>query len=182
MEEPKSTFFEYIYNKSKLIKYKDKLLQLKEKLKENKKYEDIKKSLDLYDDNKIILDFFFFENFNKYIFPDLEKNNTIFDLKFFHGKNFTNNNLYNITIQWIFYLYMELIDKIYYNISEINIRKINQIRYLLEQTFDKIIEIYKSLNIFSIQKIFNFLYFFLYLIENNYEIKYDTNNLERFLL
>ena len=179
MEEAKSNLFEYIYNKSKLIKYKDKLLQLREKLNENKKYEEIKKSLDLYGDGKIIFNFFFFENFHKYIFPDLENNNTIFNLKFFREENITNNDLYNITIQWIFYLYMELIDKIYYNISEINIREINQIRYLLEQTFDKIIEIYKSSIIFSTQKVFDFLYFFLFLIENNYDIKYDTNNFDK---
>jgi hypothetical protein len=75
---------------------------------------------------------------------------------------------------------MELINNIYYTELKISSKEINQINFLLEQTLDIIIKLYKkSQSIFSTKDISDILYFLLFLIENNFNINYNLNNFDK---
>ena len=169
--------------KEKIKKYKDSLIELKEKLKKSEKNEEIIKSLESNNDNKIYYNFFFFQNYKKYICLDVSNNidNTHLFKYFYHIKENTNNRgIYDIIIQWIYFLYMELIDNIYYTELKKNTKKINQIKVLLEQTLDIIIILYNtSYSFLSIKSVFDILYFLLFLIENNFYIKLSSGNFDK---
>ena len=184
MESQKENLNELNQTEIKIKKYIERLKELKEKLKQNKKNEEILKTMESIDDNKIYLNFFFFKNLKKLIHLDkVNNNNTKQIFKYLCQSNEINNNkdIYGIIIHWIYFLYMELINNIYYTESVLKSKEINQINFLLELTFDIIIKLYTTQNIlFSTKNIFQILYFFLFLIENNFFINYNLNNFDKF--
>ena len=164
----------YKINEVKIKRYKNCLLELKEKL--NK---ELIKTFDI-SDNKIYINFFFFE-LNKKIFCYNNDNNILFKNLFGKYKDMINNEIYNLMIQWIYFLYMELINNIYYYELNINTKAINQIKYIFEQTIDIIIILYNTGNYyFSVKSIFNILNFLLFLIENNCYINYNLYNFDKY--
>jgi F0F1-type ATP synthase delta subunit len=62
MEQKTDYLSELLLFKEKIKKYENNLKKLKEKLNKNKKTEELLKSLELINDNKISLIFFFFKN------------------------------------------------------------------------------------------------------------------------
>ena len=171
------------HNDKKIERYIGALQNLKEKLKQNEKYHEILKSFDSTNDSKLITNFFFFQNFKNYIHVDVinkDDNKEIFNNFYFLKENNGNKDIYNIIIHWIYFLYMELINNIYYMDLKISSKEINQINFLLEQTLNIIIKLYnKSGYIFSTKDIFDILYFLLFLIENNFNINYNLNNFDK---
>ena len=176
MDNKKVYFPKLYHNDKKIERYIGALQNLKEKLKQNEKYHEILNSFDSTNDRKLITNFFFFQNFNNYIHVDVinkDDNKEIFNNFYFLKENNGNKDIYNIIIHWIYFLYMELINNIYYMDLKISSKEINQINFLLEQTLNIIIKLYnKSGNIFSTKDIFDILYFLLFLIENNFNIDY----------
>ena len=179
MEQKTDYLSELLIWKEKIKKYENNLKKLKEKLNKNKKIEELLKSLELINDNQISLKFFFFQKLIRNICSDANKINSIRKKFSINNKNISNNDIYNILILWIYFLYSDLIDNIYYNNgNKIDRKKINQINYLLQETFDIIIILYHESNILPISIIFEFLYFFVFLIENNLNIDNQTNNFD----
>ena len=179
MEQKTDYLSELLIWKEKIKKYENNLKKLKEKLNKNKKIEELLKSLELINDNQISLKFFFFQKLIRNICSDANKINSIRKKFSINNKNISNNDIYNIFILWIYFLYSDLIDNIYYNNgNKIDRKKINQINYLLQETFDIIIILYHESNILPISIIFEFLYFFVFLIENNLNIDNQTNNFD----
>ena len=179
MEQKTDYLSELLLWKEKIKKYENNLKKLKEKLNKNKKTEELLKSLELINDNQISLKFFFFQKLIRNICSDANKINSIRKKFSINNKNISNNDIYNIFILWIYFLYSDLIDNIYYNNgNKIDRKKINQINYLLQETFDIIIILYHESNILPISIIFEFLYFFVFLIENNLNIDNQTNNFD----
>jgi len=174
----------------KYIIYKSKLNELIEKLKQNKKYESITESLDSTDimKNKYLM-FFLFQNYRNWIninFDNIynynnETTNNIIMAKFFAIEKLINEgdkgikNLFCLIIQWYYFLYKELVTNIYSN-SYDNFGEINKIRYLINETNYILIKLYKS-KILNTSQIFEVLYFFLFLVENNYEIPTHSDKL-----
>ena len=180
METPKGDLTKINKKEVKIKKYIDSLKQLKDKLKQYIKNEGILNSFAKNNnDNKIYLNFFFFENLKKFVKFDIidnSKKNIIYKY-LSNSKEYTDNinNLYEIIIEWIYYLYFKLIDNIYYTELIIISKEINQINFLLDLTFDIIIKLYNnSNNFFSTNDIFDVLYFLLFLIENNLNVNYDS--------
>ena len=179
MEQKTDYLSELLLWKEKIKKYENNLKKLKEKLNQNKRTEEILKSLELINDNQISFKFFFFQKLIRNICSDTNKINSIRKKFSINYKNISNNDIYNIFILWIYFLYSDLIDNIYYNNgNKIDRKKINQINYLLQETFDIIIILYHESNILPISIIFEFLYFFVFLIENNLNIDNQTNNFD----
>ena len=167
--------------KTKFTFYKEKLLSIKSLLNQSEKYKEIITSLNSIDteETKFYLNFFFFKNLTKYIPTNI---NNISEEKEYNNffKIMNNNNINNINdifIQYIFFLYIELIRNIYYTDLKINISELNKISFLLKESFDILFYLYK-IEIFEAQNIFNILEFFFFLIRSNFDIKYDTNNFD----
>ena len=170
----------YLRNmKEKIKKHETYLTELKEMLKKNQKNQEIIKSFDSIDKNIIYFNFLFFQKFTENIGLNINnKNNLLFQSFNLSQIKKESNNIYNVMLQWIYYLYMELIFNIYYAEIEINSTEINKLNNLFEQTFDISIALYNT-NIFSSKKIFDILYFFLFLIENNFNINFKVNNFDK---
>ena len=176
----------------KFIIYKSKINDLIEKLKQNKKYDNITNSLDSNDVKNNFLMFLLFKNYNKWINinfgniyisnNDNNKDNII--KKLFKIKGLINDsdkgikNIFYFIINWLYFLYTELTKNLYSN-SDINFCEINKIRYLINETNCILIKLYKS-KILNTSQIFDILYFFLFLIENNYEITIYSDKLYKF--
>ena len=156
-----------------------------EKLKQNPKNEIIIKSLDSIDNKNFYLILCLFQNFDKWLYINFEnnriQNNNEIISNLFNIEKLTNEdnkkvkNLFCLFIQWIYFLYSELIKNMY-SVSVPNFYIINKINYLLEETNSIIIKLYKS-NILKSEYIFGILNFFLCLIENNYDIVIDSDKL-----
>ena len=170
----------YLRNmKEKIKKHETYLMELKEMLKKNQKNQEIIKSFDSIDKNIIYFNFLFFQKFTENIGLNINnKNNLLFQSFNLSQIKKESNNIYNVMLQWIYYLYMELIFNICYAEIEINSTEINKLNNLFEQTFDISIALYNT-NIFSSKKIFDILYFFLFLIENNFNINFKVNNFDK---
>ena len=166
--------------------YKSDLKKLKDLLESNKKYEDIVKSFDIINNNRAYLYFLFFKNFKLLIDADFE-NKKIEDKKkfnlilkylkeFYNKKDKKNINLYSLFLQFHFYSYLALIKKLYSLSDDKNYQKINKIRCLSRKANIIILKLFK-LDIFNTSQIFNIMKLYLFLIENNFEIKsyYDKS-------
>ena len=135
--------------KEKIKKHEAYLMELKEMLKKNQKNQEIIKSFDSIDKNIIYFNFLFFQKFTENIGLNINnKNNLLFQSFNLLQSKKESNNIYNVMLQWIYYLYMELIFNIYYAEIEINSTEINKLNNLFEQTFDINIALYNA-NIFS---------------------------------
>ena len=165
--------------KEKIKKHETYLLELKEMLKKSQKNLEIIKLFDSIDKNIIYFNFLFFQKFTENIGLNINnKNNLLFQSFNLSQSKKESNNIYNVMLQWIYYLYMELKFNIYYAEIEINSTEINKLNNLFEQTFDINTALYNT-NIFSTKKIFDILYFLLFLIENNFNINFKVNNFDK---
>ena len=173
--------------------YNSKIIQLITKLKQNEKYNVIIKSLDLGNNKNIYLMNILFRNYHKWSTIHFENdniennNNNITNLfkieKLIKEDDSKIKNIFSLLIHWLFFLYSELINYIYLN-SEPNYFKINIIRYLLRETNNIIIKLFKS-NIINSTHIFGILHFLLFLIESNFDIITDSDilyKLKNFIL
>ena len=173
--------------------YNSKIIQLITKLKQNEKYNIIIKSLDLGNNKNIYLMNILFRNYHKWSTIHFENDNiennknnitNLFKIeKLIKEDDSKIKNIFSLLIHWLFFLYSELINNIYLN-SEPNYFKINIIRYLLRETNNIIIKLFKS-NIINSTHIFGILHFLLFLIESNFDIITDSDilyKLKNFIL
>ena len=177
MEMNKLNIIDYKKNENNFNEYKNNLEKIKGLLKGNTKYESIYNSLNLLNNKNIYIYFLLFQNYDKWININLEKNYDDNNAKKFtlilkyykFNKDINDKNLYldSLFINWIFYLYNEYIK--YLN-SYQKIYRINKIIYIIKETNNIIITLYKA-NILNINQIFNIIYFILFLFETNYEEK-----------
>ena len=177
----KDLFFKEFKSKSQI------LINL---LKQNEKYNDIIEAFNSLNNKNIYLILLFFQNYNKWITIRLEKEDDIFQKnndnileKYLKIKEIIdrdkkigkNNNIFELSVQWYYFLYTELLKNIYTN-STISNSDLNKIRYVLSETNISLIKLYKS-HILNSANIFNILNFYLFLIESNFDISSNTDKL-----
>ena len=167
------------------IEYKSKLIKFKEKISQTKQYEDILKSFDSINNINIYIMIELFQNYDKWININIDIINNNEELnqdsaqKYFF--NIINKDdiqikkLFYLIIQWIYYLYNELINNLYIQ-SIPNLCQINNIRYLLNETNLIIIKLLKS-DIFNLEYTFTILNLFLFLIDTNYDASINSDKL-----
>ena len=152
-----------------------KIEKLKDLLKENKKYETIYEPIESINKKNIYLYLLLFKNYEKWININ-------------HFYNYININQYNISkennkkvslylllIIWSFYLYEEFI-KYFYEILNPNYTEVNRIRYLLRETNNLLVKLYKQ-NILNTNQIFTLMKSTLFLIETNFDAKSYSDKL-----
>ena len=174
---------DYKQNEEKFEKYKSKLENIKALLKENKKDDSIYESLNSLNNKNIYLYFLLFQNYDKWININFENNINDakkFELimrsfKFSNTENDIKINMYSLLINWLFYLYNEFINYLY-EILVPNYSEINKIRFILRETNNIIVKLYK-INILTTYQIFNIMNFSIFLMETNFEVKSYSDRL-----
>ena len=179
----KLNIIDYKRNEDNYNEYKTNLEKIKGLLKDNKKYENIYKSLNSLNNKNIYIYFLLFQNYDKWfdinpdnIHNDNDRNKISLIMKCYKFSNdISDKNTYfdSLFINWIFYLYNEFIKNIY---SYDNSYEINRIIYIMNETNNIIVTLYKT-NIINTNQIFNIMYFILFLFEANYEEKSFSDKL-----
>ena len=158
MESIDSNKIELKQNELYFKEFKSKSQILINLLKQNAKYNDIIEAFNSLNNKNFYLTLLFFQNYNKWITIHLEKEDNISQknnmniLKKYlkikeaiyrEEKIGKNKNIFEITIHWYFFLYTELLKKIY-STSVISNSEINKIRYILREANISLIKLYKS--------------------------------------
>ena len=145
----------------------------KKNLKNISKYKNIYDLFSILKRKDFYLFFILFHNFEKWININFENNNNIgkrnkFEtiINYIKANNDVNSKIHSIFINWIFYLYRELIMNFNSNLK-LDFRRINIIKYSLKQTFDLIMSLFKCGIIKDIQ-MFDFIYLIYFFIESNF--------------
>ena len=182
MEIIKLFIIDYKLNESNYSEYKNNLGKIKGLLKGNKKNANLYESFNSLNNKNSYIYFLLFHNYDKWININLENNHNDNDvkkfsliMKFIKGSNDINGkniSLDSLFIHWEFYLYNEYIK---YCSNENNC-EINKIIYILKETNNIIITLYKA-NILKTNQIFNIMNFTLFLFETNYEEKSYSDKL-----
>ena len=185
MEFLQLKIIDYKQNKDNYNDYKSKLVKVKELLKDNQKYENIYKSFELLNNQNSYLNFLLFQNYIEWI--NINFDNYDFDsnklssiianvlIKISDKESNRKDKLYLLFINWLFYLYNEYVKYLYATLNPIY-KKINNIRYIIKETYKAILKLYKT-NIFNSTHIFNLLDFSIFLIESNFEVKSFSDRL-----
>ena len=175
-----------IIDKDNYKEFLSKIEKVKGMLKENKKYESIYTSIDALNNKNIYYYLTLFQNYEKWINFYFENNYNIIDkqkyilIKNFAQKDNSNNeinknlNFYSLLIIWLLYLYDEFVN--YFYAFNPNYSEVNKIRYILRETNNLIVKLYKE-TIINTSQIFNIIYFYLFLIETNFEVKSYSDKL-----
>ena len=95
--------------------------------------------------------------------------------KFSNSENDKKINMYSLLINWLFYLYNEFINYLY-EILIPNYYEVNKIRFILRETNNIIVKLYK-INILTTNQIFNIMNFSIFLMETNFEVKSYSDRL-----
>ena len=167
--------------------YQSNLTKLIEQLSKNKQCSSIAKLLSSQNLKNIYLMLIIFQNYKKWVSIRLDDNNTdnnnieifLFNIEQLISENDKKTrNIFAILIQWIYYLYLKLVNILYSNSGQ-NLSEINIIKYLIKETNYIIVKSYKS-KIITTADIFDILYFILFLLETNHEIATYSDNLYKF--
>ena len=176
-----------IINEDDYKKFLSKIEKFKEILKENKKYESIYTTIDSANKKSIYFYLLLFQNYEKWINFFFDNNYNINDIhkyilikKFFqkvnpNNENNKNLNLHSLLIIWLFYLYDEFAEY-FYEFQIPNYSELNRIRYILRETNNLMVKLYKE-GIINTSLIFNVIDFYLFLIETNYDVKSYSDKL-----
>ena len=172
-------------NENYYTEYKSKLIKFKETINQSKQYEDIFQSFESINNTNLYIMIELFKNNDKWtninldrIYNDEELNREYTKTNLPKIVNKDDNeikNIYNLIIQWIYFLYNELIKNLYEE-SGPNFCNINKIRYLLNETSVIVIQLFKS-NAFNSEYIFTILNLFLFLIDTNYDFSIYSDKL-----
>ena len=172
-------------NENYYTEYKSKLIKFKETINQSKQYEDIFQSFESINNTNIYIMIELFKNNDKWtninldrIYNDEELNREYTKTNLPKIVNKDDNeikNIFNLIIQWIYFLYNELIKNLYEE-SGPNFCNINKIRYLLNETSVIVIKLFKS-NAFNSEYIFTILNLFLFLIDTNYDFSIYSDKL-----
>ena len=172
-------------NENYYTEYKSKLIKFKETINQSKQYEDIFQSFESINNTNIYIMIELFKNNDKWtninldrIYNDEELNREYTKTNLPKIVNKDDNeikNIFNLIIQWIYFLYNELIKNLYEE-SGPNFCNINKIRYLLNETSVIVIQLFKS-NAFNSEYIFTILNLFLFLIDTNYDFSIYSDKL-----
>ena len=166
---------------------KSKLEKVKELLKENKKFSDIYELIDSLNNKNIYLYLLLSHNYEKWInihftnnYNNIKSNKFNIITKLLQLKNNINIkdkkfDLNSLFIVWLFYIYLEFI-KHFYAFLNPNYSEVNKIRYLIQETNNIIVKLYK-LNILNTNQIFLIINCYLFLIETNFDIKSYSDKL-----
>ena len=181
------------FSKLKMIEkddYKDftsKIEKVKELLKENKKYSNLYESFDSLNNKRIYLYLLLFQNYEKWInlhftnnYNNIDSYNFNIIVRLLQMKNTINIkdktfNLCSFFIIWKLYMYVEFI-KHFYAFPNPNYCEVNKIRYLLRETNNIIVKLYK-LNIINTSQMFIIMNNSIFLIETNFDIKSYSDKL-----
>ena len=165
------------------IQFQTNLTKLIENLSKNKNCLNISKLLSSQKQKDIYLMLIIFQNYKKWIYIHLDsdnnsENNNIIAFLFKIEQLIPENDkktkkIYIVLVQWIYYLYLKLIKNLYSS-SEQNLRDVNIIRYLIKETNNMIVKLYKS-EIINSEGVFDILYFILFLLETNHEINIHSD-------
>ena len=167
------------------IQFQSNLTKLIENLSQNKHCLNITKLLSSQKQKDIYLMLIIFQNYKKWINIQLysdnnsENNNKesfLFKIEqLISEADIKTKNIFIVLVQWIYYLYLKLIKSLYSS-SEQNLGEINIIRYLVKETNNLIVKLYKS-DIINSEDVFDILYFILFLLETNHEINIHSDKL-----
>ena len=181
------------FSKLKMIEkddYKDfvnKIEKVKELLKENKKYSNLYESFDFLNNKRIYLYLLLFKNYEKWInlhftnnYNNIDSNNFHIIVRLLKIKNTINIkdkkfNWCSLFITWKLYMYVKFI-RHFYAFPNPNYSEVNKIRYLLRETNNIIVKLYK-LNIFNTSQLFIIMNSSIFLIETNFDIKSYSDKL-----